>query len=268
VERARIASWINRESTRIDSLISKKTRLIELLMEKRQALISHAVTKGLKPNVKTKDSGVEWIGQVPEQWTIGRLGHFATVENGTTPSRANDAYWTGGNIAWLGSGEVNQVVVTEPTEYITELALRECSLRLLPKGTIITGIVGQGKTRGLAAILGIEAAINQNLAAICVGPKLHGEFLLQAFAASYKWLREAGRGSNQAALNCELLGEFRVAVPPMDEQHEILAYVADKAARIDAIASKTRRSIALLRERRSALITAAVTGQIDLRQET
>jgi type I restriction enzyme S subunit len=260
-----VASWISRETSRIDVLISKKSRFIELLKEKRRALIANSITKGLDPNVKMRDSGSEWIGQVPEHWAVSRLGHFSSVENGTTPSKANEAYWTDGDIAWVGSGEVNQVAVTEATEYITKLALSECSLRLLPKGTVVVGMVGQGKTRGLAAILEIEAAINQNLAAVCVGPKLLGKFLLNVFVAGYEWLREGGRGSNQAALNCELLGQFRLAVPPMDEQQEILTYITERSERIDVITSKTQRTIDLLKERRSALITAAVTGRIDLR---
>ncbi len=267
IEQTAIAAALNRETARIDALIAKKTRFIELLKEKRQALITHAVTKGLHPNVKMKDSGVEWIGEIPEHWALSRLGHFARVENGTTPSRANEAYWVGGDIAWLGSGEVNQVTVTEATEYITGLALRECSLRLLPKGTVVIGMVGQGKTRGLAAILDIEATINQNMAAVRIGPRLNGMFLLHVFTASYEWLREGGRGSNQAALNCELLGEFRLAVPPEGEQQQIVAHIAEMAKRLDSIASKTERSMGLLKERRSALITAAVTGQIDLREE-
>lgn len=265
-EQTAITAALARETARIDALIAKKTRFIELLKEKRQALITHAVTKGLDPSVKMKDSRVAWLGEVPEHWAVSRLGHFATVENGTTPSRANEAYWVGGDVAWLGSGEVNQVVVTEATEYITELALRECSLRLLPKGTVVVGMVGQGKTRGLSAILGIDATINQNMAAVCSGPKLNGLFLLNVFTAAYEWLREGGRGSNQAALNCELLGEFRLAVPPDSEQQEIVACIADMTKRLDSITSKTERSMSLLKERRSALITAAVTGQIDLRE--
>ena len=264
-ERKNLADHIDRETARIDALIAKKTRFIELLQEKRQALITHAVTKGLDPNVKMKDSGVEWIGEVPEHWAVSRLGHFATVENGTTPSRANEAYWAGGDVAWLGSGEVNQVVVTEATEHITECALRECSLRILPKGTVVVGMVGQGRTRGLAAILDIEATINQNMAAVCAGPKLNSLFLLHVFTAAYEWLREGGRGSNQAALNCLLLGEFRIAVPTDGEQQQIVSHITDMTKRLDSIASKTALSMRLLKERRAAFITAAVTGQIDFR---
>lgn len=265
-EIGKIADCIDRETKRIDSLITKKTRFIELLKEKRQALITHAVTKGLDPSVKMRDSGVEWIGEVPEHWSVSRLGHFASVENGTTPATNNDLFWENGTIPWLGSGEANQQIVTQPTKTITELALRQCSLRLLPVDTLIIGMVGQGKTRGLAAILKIEATINQNLAAICTGSKLHPVFLLFVFRAAYEWIREAGRGSNQAAMNCEIIAEFRLGVPGIQEQMAIVSMLSAMNDRIDFLISKTQHSIDLLKERRSAFITAAVTGQIDLRE--
>ncbi len=261
-----IVSTVRREVARIDALITKKTRFIELLKEKRQALITHAVTKGLDADAPMRDSDVEWIGKVPEHWVLSRLGHFATVENGTTPSKENAAFWDNGTIPWVGSGEVNQGVVTEPTAKISDLALRTCSLRLLPIDTVIVGMVGQGKTRGLAAILKIEATINQNLAAICTGPKLRPMFLLYVFKAAYEWLREAGRGSNQSAMNCEIVGEFRLPLPAIEEQDQILLEVERTTSRIDLLTEKTQRSIDLLKERRAAFITAAVTGQIDLRE--
>jgi len=261
-----IACTIDRETNRIDSLISKKTRFVELLKEKRQALITHAVTKGLDPKVKMRDSGVEWIGEVPEHWSVSRLGHFASVENGTTPATGNELFWENGTIPWLGSGEVNQQVVTQPTKTITELALQQCSLRLLPVNTLIIGMVGQGKTRGLAAILKIAATINQNLAAICTGSKLKPDFLLFVFQAAYEWIREAGRGSNQAAMNCEIIAEFRFGIPDIQEQGDIVSMLSTMSERIDLLTRKTQHSIDLLKERRSAFITAAVTGQIDLRE--
>ena len=264
-EQQTIADFLDHETGKIDELVAEQEGLISLLKEKRQALITHAVTKGLNPNVEMKDSEVDWIGEMPEHWVISRLGHFASIENGTTPSRDNELFWREGTIPWLGSGEVNQIHVTVAQEFITETALRSCSLRLLPIGTVIVGMIGQGKTRGMAAILGIEATINQNLAAICVGPKLRATFLLHLFHASYEWIREAGRGSNQSALNCEILGEFSIALPPLAEQDEIIEVISLRNFRIDLLLDKTKRSIVLLKERRSALISAAVTGKIDVR---
>jgi type I restriction enzyme S subunit len=128
-------------------------------------------------------------------------------------------------------------------------------------------MVGQGKTRGLAAILEIQSTINQNLGAICVGPRIRPNFLLFVLHVAYSWIREAARGSNQAALNCEILGEFRIALPTTKEQDDILGLVATETKRIELLADKTQHTINLLKERRAALITAAVTGQIDLRED-
>jgi type I restriction enzyme S subunit len=266
-EQRAICQWINAETGRIDALIEKKTCFIKLLREKRQALIVRAVTQGLDPTVEMRLSGVEWIGLIPKHWVVPRLGQLATVENGSTPSRDNALYWSDGTVPWVGSGEVNQQHITEATELISELALSACSLRLLPRETVVVGMVGQGKTRGLAAILKIEATINQNLAAVCCGSRLLPMFLLYVFGAAYEWIREAGRGSNQAALNCEILGEFRLALPSLVEQQAIIDRVGAAVERIDELAAKTETSVALLLERRAAIITAAVTGQIDVRTE-
>jgi len=165
-EQTAITRFLDRETSKIDDLISEQQRLVELLKEKRQAVISHEVTKGLNPDAPMKPSGVEWVGNAPAHWQIVRLGQCASIENGTTPDRTKQQYWREGNVPWLSSGEVNQYQVVEAREFITEQALQECSLRSLPAGTILVGLIGQGKTRGTAAILQIEACINQNLAAI------------------------------------------------------------------------------------------------------
>jgi type I restriction enzyme S subunit len=266
LEQLHIAAFLDRETAKIDALVAEQQRLIELLKEKRQAVISHAVTKGLDPTVPMKPSGIEWLGDIPAHWLVTRLGYYARVENGTTPSRDNEAYWLDGNIPWLSSGEVNQYRVVEANEFITEKALCECSLRLLPKGTIIVGMIGQGKTRGTSALLEIEACINQNLAAIVPSNFLRSDYLLYIFHSMYDYLREFGRGGNQAALNCEILSALRVVIPPENEQDQISRYLGRQLLAFDNLTAEAERAIELLQERRTALISAAVTGQIDVRQ--
>ncbi|WP_083004139.1 restriction endonuclease subunit S [Halomonas sp. GT] len=260
-----IAIFLDHETARIDALVEEQQRLIALLKEKRQAVISHAVTKGLDPDVPMKDSGVEWLGEVPEHWGVGRIAYYATVSNGTTPSKAKREYWHEGNIAWLSSGAVNQYSVTKPTEYISKLALRECSLELLPVNTLIVGMIGQGKTRGLSAITKIETTINQNLAAIVTHGRLSSEYLHLVLQASYLVLREDGRGGNQAALNCDIIADFKTTVPPLDEQNNIIQKVAEDIRKIDGLINESNRLIATSEQRRSALVSAAVTGKIDVR---
>ena len=259
-----IADFLDRETERIDALVAKKQLLIELLQEKRTALISHAVTKGLDPDAPMKDSGIEWFGRIPEHWPVVRLGHFARVHNGSTPSREDTAYWLDGTVPWLASTKVNEDRVTSPSELISETALRECSLTLMPAGSVIIGLVGQGRTRGMAALLGIEATINQNMAAIIPRRRIMGRYLQYQLESMYIPIRESGRGANQAALNCELVADLHLPSPPPAEQVAIARFLDERTEAIRALVDKTRRSIDLLGESRSALITAAVTGQIDV----
>ncbi len=265
VEQREVTAFLDRDIARIDALVGEQERLTELLKEKRQAVISHAVTKGLDPNAAMKDSGVEWLGEVPAHWGVGRMGYYGTVENGSTPSKDNLDYWTDGTIPWVASGEVNQVRVCEPTAFITENALAESSLRLIPVGAVLVGLVGQGKTRGMSAIMALSGAINQNLAAVVCGPRLVSPYLHHSLGCAYEYIREYGRGGQQAALNCEVLRGVLVAVPPREEQDAIVREVDKAAERFDALIDEARRAIELLQERRAALITAAVTGQIDVR---
>jgi type I restriction enzyme, S subunit len=260
-----ILDFLDRETAKIDALVGEQRRLIELLKEKRQAVISHAVTKGLNPHAPMKPSGIEWLGEMPEHWDVTKLGYYASVENGMTPSRGDPTYWDDGDVPWLSSGEVNQYRIVESSEFITRAALAACSLRLLPIGAVIIGMIGQGKTRGLSAMLGIEATINQNMAAVITTPRLLAEYLHYVFQAVYEYLREWGRGGQQAALNCEILRAVRIPLPPTVEQIEIVDHLHSLHASFDALTAEAQRAIDLLQERRTALISAAVTGKIDVR---
>jgi type I restriction enzyme S subunit len=264
-EQTQIAAFLDRETAKIDGLVAEQRRLMALLKEKRQAVISHAVTQGLNPHAPMKPSGIEWLGDVPAHWDVTRLAYYATIENGTTPSRENPAFWTDGVVPWLSSGEVNQYRITEAQEFISKTALDSCSLRMLPVGTIVVGMIGQGKTRGLSASLQVEACINQNLAAIIPSTNLVSDYLLYIFQSAYEYLRELGRGGNQSALNCEILSAFRVPVPPVDEQQAICDFTFTQLTQFDSLSVEAQRAIDLLAERRTALISAAVTGQIDVR---
>jgi type I restriction enzyme S subunit len=266
-----IAETLDRETGRIDALVVKKTRFIDLLREKRQALITHAVTKGLDPNVKMKDSGVEWLGEVPKHWTVLPIKWIANVGNGSTPSRENFDYWTNGNYPWLNSSVVNQETVTCAEEFVTQLALKECHLPIVSPPAVLIGITGQGRTRGMATTLAFEATINQHVAFVKPNPnpnRMIVEYLRRVFDMAYQYLRDDsdGGGSTKGAITCEQISGLPIPVPNIEEQRLIAAYIDSNATRLDALIQKTEHSITLLKERRSALITAAVTGQIDLRE--
>lgn len=265
-EQRAIGRFLDRASRRIRRYIHAKQKLIKLLEEQKQTIIHGAVTRGLDPDVRLKPSGVEWLGDVPEHWEVRRLGRLAQVFNGTTPSRAEPGYWSRGTIPWLSSGKVNDFVIERASELVTERALHECSISLVPKGAIVIGLVGQGKTRAKSAILGIDACINQNMAAIIPRRELLEWYLLHSLTASYSVIRELGRGGNQEALNCEIIAQLRVLVPPKDEQVKIARYLNKAQKPITALIDITRREIGFLTEYRTRLIADVVTGKLDARE--
>lgn len=264
-EQLAIAAFLDHETAKIDALIEKQQRLIDLLKEKRQAVISHAVTKGINPNAPMKDSGVEWLGEVPVHWSLKKISHIGRVLNGSTPDKSIFSFWNEGSIPWLASSCLNSPTVDEPTELISAQAFERSSLELIPAGSLLVGMVGQGKTRGTSAVLTIESCINQNMAAIIPSKHVNINFLYYLFQAMYHDLRELGRGGNQAALNCEIVASIRVPIPAIEEQQCIVSFINKQLAVMILATDSADQQIKLLHERRSALISAAVTGKIDLR---
>jgi len=262
-----IANYLDRETARLDGLVAAKERVLGLFAEKRRALITRAVTRGLDARAPLRDSGISWLGEIPAHWGTWKVGHFATIGNGSTPNRDNAEYWVDGLIPWLNSSVVNQDEVTGADQFVTEAAFRECHLPLVKSGSVLVGITGQGKTRGQAVVLSFEATINQHLAFIT--PKegvVDSWFLRWVFFAAYDFLRSISddAGGTKGALTCEEVGALRMPLPPIDEQRAIVAHIAAATAKLDTLRSATERTIALLKERRAALIAAAVTGQLSI----
>lgn len=162
------------------------------------------------------------------------IGEVAVVRNGTTPKRSNSEYWDGG-LPWLPSAKVNDVHITRADEHITRRALKECSLAVIPAESTLVAMVGQGATRGRAALLRIEATINQNLAAVTPGADVHPRFLYYQLDAQYRALRYWSQGSNQHALNCQLIADFPIWVPAMATQVTV-------ARQLDRCADASRAS--------------------------
>jgi len=261
-----IADYLDRETGRLDALVTAKERVLELLAEKRRALITRAVTRGLNPNAPLRDSGLPWLGQIPMHWETWKVAHFGKVGNGSTPSREHAEYWSGGTFPWLNSSVVNLDEVTEADQFVTELALSECHLPLVQPGSVLVGITGQGKTRGQAAVLTFLATINQHIAYITPAlDRVESKFLWLWLIAGYDYLRSVSddAGGTKGAITCELLAELRVPLPPLVEQRAIVTHIERETGKLDALRLATERTVALLKERRAALIAAAVTGQLD-----
>ena len=270
LDQTAIVRFLDYADRRIQRYIRAKEKLIALLEEQNQAIIHQAVTGHVdvrtgRPYPAYKLSGAEWLGEVPTHWTTRKLGQIAKVFNGATPSRARPVYWADGTVPWLNSSKVNEEVVVEPSELVTERALRECSISLAPSGAVVLGLIGQGRTRGMSALLGIDAAISQNLAAIVPDAILGGPFLHRLLTAFYIHVREMGRGGNQEALNCDLVSRMRLPIPPLLEQVEIAGSIESTLVKLRDSSEETMEGVSLVGEYRTRLIADVVTGKLDVR---
>jgi len=268
-EQRAIATFLDRETARINTLIAKKERLIELLQEKRAALISHAVTKGLDPDVKMKDSGVEWLGEIPAHWEVRRLKFMAAFLSGGTPSKENLDYWSG-DIPWVSPKDMKYEIIRDTEDHITKTAIEESSTRLVHPGAVLI-VVRSGILKHTIPI-GINAepvAINQDMKAVVLKPILKAAYFASVIRGHQsillvEWRKE---GTTVESIEFELLANTSCPIPPLVEQEAIISYLARETARIDALISRIGEAIEKLKEYSAALISAAVTGKIDVRGE-
>lgn len=265
-EQKAIASFLDAETSKIDALVSEQQRLIELLKEKRQAVISHAVTKGLNPSAPMKPSGIEWLGDVPAHWEVTRFGWVCeyisygftnpmpTAEEGPYMLTANDVDY----------GNVKYDTARRTTRDAFENRLTD-KCRPIENDLLLT----KDGTLGRIAIHdGREACINQSVALLRVTQaRMIPEFAclaLQGGLYQRRMIYEAG-GTTIKHIYISRLAKMPMAVPDLDEQRKVVMYLKERLAMIDALVAQAIRAIDLLLERRTALISAAVTGKIDVR---
>jgi type I restriction enzyme, S subunit len=201
----------------------------------------------------------EWLESVPFHWGTGRLRWLATRFSGGTPDRQNPDFWTDGTVPWLNSGAVNQSTVTEPSAFITEEGFARSSAKWIPKGALVMALAGQGKTKGMVAQLAIPSTCNQSMAAIIPRSDLDNRFLFWWLSSNYQNIRNMAGGDDRDGLNLELLGNIACPLPPLAEQTAIAAFLDRETGKIDALVEEQRRLIDLLREKRQAVISHAVT---------
>jgi type I restriction enzyme S subunit len=217
----------------------------------------------VKPYPSYHASGLSWVARIPEHWRTARLRYVARIGNGTTPSRDRSDYWDNGTVPWLASGQVNDYIVRQARQFITPVAQKDASLRVLQAGSVIVGLYGQGKTRGTAAYLSVDATINQALAGVTPGNELDGRFLHYLLIAGRDYLRNEGRGGSQPNLNCSIVGSFTALLPPRPEQDQIVAYLRAQDAHIARFIKAKRELIGLLNEQKLRIIDHAVTRGLD-----
>ena len=266
-EQVQIATFLDHETAKIDALIAEQQRLIELLQEKRQAVISHAVTKGLNPNAPIKDSGVEWLGEVPEHWELSRVKVISSFT--TSGPRGWSEQISEDGALFVQSGDLNDYlgVDFEDCKRVRVSGDAEALRTRLQPGDAVVCITG-AKT-GNAAVcheLPEDSYINQHLCLIRprnnIEPGFLGLLLKSHCGQTHFALAQYGL---KQGLSLENVRETPLVLPPMKEQVEIVSYVNKVRGFMRSLINESHHSVEILKERRSALISAAVTGQIDVR---
>jgi len=265
-EQTQIAAFLDRETGKIDALIAEQQRLVELLAEKRQAVISHAVTKGLNPNAPMKDSGIEWLGEVPAHWNVCGLKRYCDVRDGThdTPAFVDPDVDTAPMVT--SKDLVNGEVVFEDAKHISMADCFEIAKRSgVAIGDLLMPMIG---SIGGAVIVETEQVFAIKNIALFKNSKHHHnhwlKYVLNSDLANYQF--ELSRsGGVQGFVGLSTLRNLTFAFPSIDEQQIIATFLDSETAKFDTLTAEANRAIALLQERRSALISAAVTGKIDVR---
>jgi len=262
-EQRAIADFLDRETAKIDTLVAKKKRLIELLHEKRTALITRAVTKGLDPNVHMKESRVEWLGKIPASWKAMKIKRLCLVKRGASPRPIDDP------IYFDDEGEYSWVRISDVTASNKYLLQTEQRLSFLGKSKSVPLEPGDlfvsiAATVGKPIVTKIKCCIHDGFVYF-VSLKENKEYLYYLFSTGepYKGLGKLG---TQLNLNTDTIGDIIIPIPPSAEQESIVRYLDEKTVQFDALIAKISEGIERLKEHRTALISAAVTGKIDVRE--
>lgn len=257
-EQSTILSFLTYETAKIDTLIEKQQQLIKLLKEKRQAVISHAVTKGLNPQAPMKNSGVEWLGEVPEHWVVTRAKY---VSNIFVPQRNKPELNDTQGVAWATMEDMKQQYISDTSKYVSSQSALAAGSKTLKAGSVIASCVGNF---GITSINKVDVIINQQLQAFQPF-NIKAEYLQSIVALSKQYFELIGTAATLVYVNQEGFENLPVLVPPEKEQNDICEYVLEKSTSFDLLIEKSVIQTSLLKERRTALISAAVTGKIDVR---
>ncbi|EAH8254126.1 restriction endonuclease subunit S, partial [Campylobacter jejuni] len=260
-EQEQIANFLDEKCEQIKNFIEKKEKLITLLKEQKQAFINKATTKGLDKNVNFKDSGIEYLGEIPQHWKLVRLGLILKTSSGTTPDSGNDKYYKGGQIVWINSGDLNDGFLKDSKRKITQDALDDYSvLKIFDKDSLI--IAMYGATIGKTAILKVNACVNQ---ACCVLEKsawYNTFYLFYLFNRYKKELISMGSGGGQPNISQDIIKNLKIPLPPLKEQEQIANFLDEKCKKIDLLIEKTEKQIKLIKEYKTTLTNQAVCGRI------
>ncbi|CAL9541128.1 hypothetical protein SUDANB120_04248 [Streptomyces sp. enrichment culture] len=265
-EQRRIASFLDNETVSIDGLVGTELRVLDRLVERRTAGVVSAVSGGEQSD--HRESMLAWLESIPESWQEVRVGLLARMGSGHTPSRSHPEWWVDCTIPWITTGEVKQLRddriedLYETRERISRLGLANSAAELHPKGTVF---LCRTASAGYSGVMGTDMATSQDFVTWTCGPLLNPYYLLWCLRAMRPdLLGRLAMGSTHKTIYVPDLQMLRIPLPPLEQQGRIVEALRRQNTKIDVLVDKVRHQIDLLKERREALITAAVTGQFDV----
>lgn len=266
----RIADFLDAETSRIDRLTDVLHRTVDTLTERRAAAVLELVSGARHEDRRPSDLG--WVETLPSAWREVRLGLIARMGSGHTPSRSHPEWWADCTIPWITTGEVQQIrddrreVVHETREMISEVGLANSAAELHPAGTVV---LSRTASAGFSAVMGRDMATSQDFVTWTCGPRLDPYYLLWCLRAMRPdLLGRLATGSTHKTIYFPDLQMLRIPLPDLQEQKDIVGSIREQNARIDELTDKVKRQLELLAERRAALVTAAVGGDLDVSTAT
>ncbi|RSP56718.1 restriction endonuclease subunit S [Acinetobacter baumannii] len=261
-----IADFLDKRLAQVDALIAKQETLLEKLAEQRVALISHAVTKGLNPDVEMKESGISWFKQIPESWDVKQLKFVITkIQTGSTPPSAVPEYYSNDDIVWYGPADFTDenYILNESVKKISALALEDKVVKPMPKGSIM--MIGIGATLGKVAITNVDCTTNQQINSLIPIEDVNAKYLMYQLNSLRDIVKLLSSASTLGIINQEKTKCLKIIVPSLNDQNEIVEFLDKELNEISAVKKSVEQTINKLKEYRSTLITQVVTGKIDVR---
>ena len=259
-----IATYLDAHGAAFDFLISKVRSSIEEYKKLKQAVITQAVTKGVRGEREMKDSGVEWAGLVPHHWGVAKIGSIGQTSSGATPLRSKEAsFFDDATIRWVRTLDLSDGLVYDSSEKITKLALASSACSIMPKGTVCVAMYGGAGTIGKCGLLMSDCATNQAVCSIVCNREIVSPIFLlkQLLALKSYWMKYAVGTRKDPNISQDVVARMKILIPPLDEQKEITDYLDAKCAEIDELIAKKEQLVKELESYKKSLIYEVVTGK-------
>lgn len=263
-KQTKIANFLDQKTAQIDQAIALKQQQIEKLNEYKQIVIQNAVTKGLNPNAPMKNSGVEWIGNIPEHWDVKKNTHlFNKIGSGTTPTSSDLSYYDSGDINWLQTGDLNNDYIVATSRKINQKAMSKfSSLKLYDENSLV--IAMYGATIGKVGLLKIKSTTNQACCVLGNSDKVFMKYIFYVMQFAKNHLISNSYGGGQPNINQDMIKNLRIPYPNLQEQEKIANYLDDLNEKIYKTSKGYQTQIDRLKEYKNILINQAVTGKIKI----